>query len=302
MDESDPTPDQSIYFCERTGKGKYTEIGSQTFLENLRGDLNQQIILYIHGFNNMPEPDVFPRAEALQKLFNDAAAASKEDISYEVVVLLWPCDASLGMARKYWDDQKSSEMSSFGFSRMLERFMDWRSENNGTCFRPINILAHSMGNRVLRLTLKNWANDKGMLPALFRNIFMVAPDVANETLEKGNSGYFITQAARNVAVYYANDDLAMSASKVANLKNRVATRRLGHTGPERMDKVSDNVYAIDCDNVNNKYDRPKGHSYFLKTNGTKGSPGVVFKHIFNSCETGRIKCDPVTRRWELKKK
>jgi len=51
-------------------------------------------------------------------------------------------------------------------------------------------------------------------------------------------------------------------SKISYLKNKVASTRFGHTGPEEMKKVQANVYTIDCDNFNNKYDFPKGYSYF----------------------------------------
>ena len=53
-----------------------------------------------------------------------------------------------------------------------------------------------------------------------------------------------------------------------------------------MDKVRRNVFAIDCDNFNTKYDFPKGHSYFLSDRA--GKPGVVFKHIYKSIAQGRV--------------
>lgn len=64
-------------------------------------------------------------------------------------------------------------------------------------------------------------------------------------------------------VYHASDDLALHASKASNLNNKIASRRLGHTGPEDIDKTPKNVYSVDCDDVNNSYDLPKGHSYFV---------------------------------------
>jgi hypothetical protein len=74
----------------------------------------------------------------------------------------------------------------------------------------------------------------------------------------------------------------------------VASRRLGHTGPEDMGKVQNNVFAIDCDNFNNKYDRPKGHSYFLEDN--RGNAGKVFEHIFNTIKTGRVEVEDKKER------
>ena len=165
------------------------------------------------------------------------------------------------------------------------------------CYKRINVLAHSMGNRVLRGTLQAWdtydlANG---VPLIFRNTFLLAADMVNEALQEGQSGELICHASRNVIVYYASDDLALRASKAANLKNKVASRRLGHTGPEDIQKTPKNVYSVDCDDVNNVYDKPKGHSYF--TNGArKGAPGLVFNHIFDCLLSGRVFPDDQHKR------
>jgi esterase/lipase superfamily enzyme len=151
----------------------------------------------------------------------------------------------------------------------MEKFIAWRSSEkynpqDDPCLKRINVLAHSMGNRVLRQTLAAWYKydlPKG-LPLIFRNTFLVAADVVNETLQEGEPGELICHASRNVIVYHASDDLALRASKASNLKNNIASRRLGHTGPENMEKTPRNVYRVDCDDVNNLYDKPKGHSYF----------------------------------------
>ena len=150
-----------------------------------------------------------------------------------------------------------------------------------------------MGNRVLRLALDRWGRNYGGVPRAFRNIFMAAPDVANETLERGKPGQYIPDAARNVVVYYAADDFAMRASKISNLKNKVVTRRLGHTGPENMQRVPRNVYAVDCDDFNNRYDSPKGHAYFLTD--PDGNAGSVLMHMLYTLKTGRVDADAITR-------
>jgi len=49
--------------------------------------------------------------------------------------------------------------------------------------------------------------------------------IAGDSLWKINS-----QASRNVSVYYAFDDLALRSSKISILRNKVASRRQGHTG------------------------------------------------------------------------
>ncbi len=286
----------SVFFCKRLRAGRYREIGSIDFLEQLKKSKCRQILIYIHGFSNLPE-DVFAAVEEFQALCDK----SKKD---EVIVipLVWPCDNDLGIVKDYWDDQKAADQSAFSFARVLEKFLAWRSSEkynpqDKPCLKRVNLLAHSMGNRVLRETLSVWSKydlPKG-LPLIFRNTFMVAADVVNETLHKGNPGELICHASRNVIVYHASDDLALRASKVSNLKNKIASRRLGHTGPEDITKTPRNVYRVDCDDVNNLYDSPKGHSYF-RSGTTQGSPGEVFKHIFTCLVSGRVYPDDENRR------
>ena len=124
------------------------------------------------------------------------------------------------------------------------------------------------------------------VPLIFRNTFLVAADIENESIHRGEKGELICDASRNVVVYYASDDLALRASKAANLKNKIASRRLGHSGPENMALTPSNVYIVDCDDINNEYDL-KGHSYF-RSGPTPGQPGVVFDHIFECMQKGRV--------------
>ena len=287
---NDSEPASSVHFCERTDAGSYQEIYSHTLLQRLKESGAKQVFLYIHGFNNLPEEDIFPRAIILQELCDEARSNE-----IEVVPLIWPCDNDLGILKDYWDDQKAADASAIGFSRILGKFLSWRDgqvDAGDPCYKRINVIAHSMGNRVLRGTLESWARDYGPVQGVFRNIFMVAADVVNEALEKGNGGQYIPLACRNLTVYYASDDFALRSSKVSNLKNKIVSRRLGHTGPEDMRRISKNVYAIDCDEFNNTLDRPAGHAYFLRDNG--GNPSPVFIHMMRSMLTGRVDADEST--------
>jgi esterase/lipase superfamily enzyme len=279
------SPSNSVFYCERTSTDNYVEIGSEGLMSKLRESNAEQLLIFIHGFSNLPEPDIFPRAEKLQEYFN-----SKEPDLVQVVPLIWPCDNDFGVVKDYWDDQKSADKSAFAFARVLEKFMAWRDNapEDAPCLKRINILAHSMGNRVLRETLSKW-NKYDLasgVPLLFRNTFLMAADIVNESLEDDGGGLLISQSSRNVSVYFASDDLALRASKISNLRNKVASRRMGHTGPENMNKVQSNVYAIDCDNFNNKYDSPTGHTYFLDDGDD--NIGVVFEHMFNTIKSGRV--------------
>lgn len=278
----------SVFYCRRLGKDSYEEVGSFNLLSELKASPYRQLLVYIHGFSNLPEA-VFAGAAEFQELCDQAKAN-------EVLVLpvVWPCDDDQGIVQDYWDDQKSADASAYSLARMLARFLAWREDATSNpvddpCLKRINVLAHSMGNRVLRETLRVWHKYDlpGGVPLLFRNTYLVAADIENESIHKGKAGELISHASRNVVVYYASDDLALRSSKVANLKNRIASRRLGHTGPEDMGLTPANVYAVDCDDVNTAYDPPKGHSYF-RSGKVMGRPGKVFEHIWNTLVTGRV--------------
>lgn len=288
FDLANNAPSNSVFFCQRQADGHCIEVGGINFMSSLKSVDYRQLLLYIHGFSNLPR-DVFEAAAELQS-FCDARSARE----VLVVPVIWPCDNDLGLVKDYWDDQKSADGSSMALSRALCRFLEWRNSAHNEpeaapCLKRINVLAHSMGNRVLRETLYAW--DKYDLadgvPMIFRNTFLVAADIENESLERGQKGELICDASRNVVVYYASDDLALRSSKAANLKNKVASRRLGHSGPENMDKVPRNVYAIDCDDFNNSYDFPKGHTYF-RAGRDKQKPGVLFDHLFACIASGRV--------------
>lgn len=281
--------DQSIYFCQRLGENNYQEIGGNSFFNELKQNDSEDILLYIHGFNTQPE-GAFKIGEKLSNLCQQKSAKTNQ---VTVVTLIWPCGNQVGIIRDYFDDQQAADASAFAFMRLLEMFFAWRVKQDQLdtpCTKRINVLAHSMGNRVLRGAIKRvvrYYQQQGM-PLIFRNVFMIAADVVNETLEQGQDGQYIPESARNVVVYYASDDFALRSSKVANVKNGIASRRLGHTGPENMDKVPRNVYAIDCDDFNNRYDNPLGHTYFLNSDEGENMSGVLFDHLWQCLDTGRV--------------
>lgn len=288
FDLKNNAPGNSVFFCERGPTGVCTEIGGMNFLTRLKESKYRQILLYIHGFANLPE-DVFEAAIEFQAL---CEAKDKGEIL--VVPVIWPCDNDLGLVKDYWDDQKSADGSALSMARALNRFLEWRDSSlnepeSDPCLKRINMLAHSMGNRVLRETLCAWERYDltAGVPLIFRNTFMLAADIENESIHRNERGHLISVASRNVVVYHASDDMALRASKAANLKNKIASRRLGHTGPENMDLTPKNVYVVDCDDVNNAYDNPKGHSYF-RSGRKKGKPGLVFEHIYGCLKTGRV--------------
>ncbi|MDX2240227.1 MAG: alpha/beta hydrolase [Leptolyngbyaceae cyanobacterium bins.302] len=284
--------EQSVYFCRRNGANDYVEVGNRSFFSALKDSKAQQILLYLHGYSNLPEPAIFPTAERLQALFNQKANGQ-----VVVVPIIWPCDDDRGAVKDYFDDQIAADASDVAFARMFEKFLKWREVNStleNPCAKPINVLAHSMGNRVLRGAIARsieYFQPQGF-PLIFRNVFMSAADVSNNTLDFGQKGEYIAHSARNAIIYFAGDDLAMRASKVAN--SSITARRMGHTGPEQIAQVPRNVFALDCGDFNNIYENPVGHSYF--TTDPQGNPGLLFDHMWECIRRGRVPMEPANAR------
>lgn len=296
FDLNQNAPSNSAYFCRKNRGDDFVEIGCNNFMGELKESPARQLLFLLHGSCQLPETDIFPLAARLQELFE-----GKEKHLLLVVPVIWPCDNDFGVVRDHWDDRKSAAASAFAFARVLEMFMRWRKEqpDDELCLKRFNVLAHSLGSRVLLETLRVWKCFDMVrgVPLIFTNTFLVAPDLDSTCLERGASGEHICHASRNVTVYYAADDLVLRDGKNSNMMHRSLSRRLGITGPEDIDRIQANVYTVDCDNYNTLYDPPLGHTYFLDER--QGRPGRVFEHIYQSVKTTRVDTGPGIRQMVL---
>lgn len=274
---ANPVATSSLFFCQTQQDGggdgvaldkgdEAVEIGSQAFFNQLKEDQRSDVLVYIHGYNTFPA-DAFQNTRVLQRFFDD----SNLQTSVRVIPFVWPSE---GQLVEYYTDQRRADMTGFTLGRALDKFSDWRRNQQGDhpCFKPIHVLAHSMGNRVFSRALESFSGERQM-PRIFKNVFLFAADIVNEGLEPGQIGGNIARSARRVSVYHADDDLPLGGSKVANIAKW--SRRLGQQGPEDMSKIpGNNVFSIDCDSINGLYDRLLGHTYFKEDQA--GNPGKAF--------------------------
>ena len=322
LDDSRPYP--TGYFCEHEQEdaGEHEknagmheqedagkEIGLDRFLHRLQTAWNSQVLLYVHG--DSAPATVFQENERLQKHCDRA-----EPGLVQVVPVLWP--APDRRARTGGNDQDADAQPapaapggpiSVSVGDVLRTLLHRRDTRRPAERKRISVLAHGVGARVLRDALASWADDAGPPYGAFRNVFLVAADIGQHALETGQRGRCLSDAARNVTVYYANDDWAFS-STVTRRQPAAVTRRLGQAGPVDLSATAKNVYAVDCDDVY-ALDRDDGRGgvpgesdespYFLAGSaGSAGSddrekPGPVVTHLLHALRTGRVKADPATR-------
>lgn len=276
-----------VYFCVRREKDTYHELGPHEFFETLQKSPYKNILLFIHGENSLPEPDVFPIVEKLQSLFD------KYEQNYvQVVPLIWPCDSDHGIVQDYWNDRLSAEISAFSFIRALEHFQGRIFSNRMACLKGIHVLGHDLGCKVFENTVNVWTNNFGIgfFPLLFKNVFLVAGDVRNDIFRQDTVGQHISTSSRNVSIYYSASDMILSGTTPKQSRGSLGGIPLGITGPTYFVDTQSNVFSIDCSDVGTLYDPPLGHTYFL-TDGNEDLDlaGVVFDHIFETIRTGRPK-------------
>lgn len=255
----------SLFFCSMEEKGKKVEIGATEFFNRLKRAEHKSILVFFHGFNTLPD-SAMSIASRLQVILDGFHAETL------VVPAIWPCDNDFGVIKDYYDDKETADASGFAFARMISKFQAWQKSSKNPCLKNVSILAHSMGNRVLRSAFQRFKKrNGGYVPFLFSNIFMVAADVKDDCLEYGKSGQFIAEATRGLYVYYNPKDMALGLSKAAN---GFSGRRLGHQGVKNRDAVAKNIYELNCMNI--RSDDAKNHTYFLEH---KGSPTGTAKSL-----------------------
>lgn len=309
-------------FCKIQAEGRRraragdagNEIGLKEFLHRLRTTYESHVLLYVHGVGGPTA--VVQDTERLQKQCDHA-----EPGLVQVVPVLWPAPD-----RPDWIGRNNPEADAelapaapsgpiaVAVGDVLHTLLNRRDARPPAERKRISVLAHGVGARVLRDALASWADYAGPPYGAFRNVFLTAADIGWHALETGRSGRRLSDAARNLTVYYANDDWAFS-SPVTRRQYPAATRRLGQAGPADLAAVATNVYAVDCDDVYYTIDRDDFATesdtspYFLagrRSSGTPGpavsgdrddrkTPGPVVTHVLHSLRTGRVDADPATR-------
>lgn len=278
----------SMYYCERKSVNNYVYIGEKKFFQQLEQlPENTQILFYIHGFNDTGEARIFPHADLLEALINHHA----KEYLVKVIPLIWPCDNDpiFMLADDYYDDQIAADQSAIAFAQFFSNVELWLQKNshlNNNIQRKIHLFTHSMGARVLKNALNELAKTKSNILSTFINIFIAAPDLSNDALEAGQEGELIAKAAKQVVVYYASDDLALAASRLANLRYKITAKRLGRAGIRDLVKVAENIYQVNCNDFNHQFEPAIGHVYFLTDPWNRTSP--IITHVTQAIVKGAI--------------
>ena len=221
------------------------------------------MVFFIHGFNVQTEGMV-TSTDNMQTNF-DSSPQNQKDKDVLVVPVDWACTdgkTPIAFAFDYHPDQASSETAGKALWKLVSGL---KKENNA---HILNVIAHSMGNRVLRCVGKSAAEDSSwhtdalkegttLLQAapedlkgnenLFDNIFFVSADIPESVFDKPDAALVDDEEAehalqsgvaalavmtKRMHVLHADGhDRPLNASFLLNQEKWTGKARLGSRGP-----------------------------------------------------------------------
>jgi len=221
---------------------------------------SRDTIVFVHGYN-VSFREALTSAARLKRQFS----TSNGGPGVNVVAFSWPSDGSMMPYIAYGNDRQDAAASGPAFARGLLKLADFLrgSTPEEACDQRLHLVAHSMGNYVLRHTVQEYVHQaSGRPPRIFDQVFLMAADEDDDTFEYDYKLKPLTRLAKRVNVYFNNEDRAMAISD----KTKGNPDRLGDDGPRHPRGIPGKVSLIDVTPVVTGLIE---HSYFLD------SPRVV---------------------------
>ena len=248
----------------------------RSFAENLReavGENNKSILLFIHGFNVDFDSAVVRAAQmAVDIGFNENAPP--EESYYELgqpVLFSWP---NGGVPFSYVDDRRLAKKS----ATHLNAFLTLLTEETGAA--SLNIVVHSMGNRVLVNAIADFARDHAQSADADVTIRIIhaAADVDQGVYDKAMDAVERTAFKADYTVYASREDTALQASTRVNALTSLFHDRSGRLGEigENGIYVRKSVTSIDATGFATDL---FGHGYFSDAGNVINDIACVFHGV-----------------------
>lgn len=236
---------------EDRGKAR---LGSRQIFDQLARAMRAgaHTLCFLHGFN-VSFRESLVAGHRLHERYATAAGLN-------VVVFSWPSDGSMLPLLAYKSDRTDAAVSGAALSRALLKLRDFLAgirRGDDHCNARLHLLAHSMGNYVLRHGLQAFARESQSLPRLFDEIFMMAADEDHDAFEHEYKLARLPDLAQSVNVYFNRGDTALVVSD----RTKQNPARLGSRGPRAPHAVPGNVTLIDASGV---VEGLVEHSYFWR--------------------------------------
>ncbi|MCG6939092.1 MAG: alpha/beta hydrolase, partial [Gammaproteobacteria bacterium] len=232
-------------------------LGSTDIMARVRKEMmdnGRDTLIYIHGYNVTFKEALSAAAKLAANLKGHEGGNG-----INVVLFSWPSDGSAMPFLAYASDRQDAAPSGPAFARAFMKLADFLrgASSEEECDQKLHLLAHSMGNYVLRHAVQEIrSNYPGRPPRVFDQIFMMAADEDDDTFEHDYKLAILPRLGRRVNVYFNHGDIALQISD----KTKGNPDRLGTDGPRLPQQVPAKVSQIDCTPV---VSGPVEHSYYL---------------------------------------
>lgn len=207
-----------------------------------RGDL----LVFIHGYS-YTFSDEMEAIETLKKQYIDNADSPISNL----IMLSWPGSKSM-FPYTYFDDRKNSIDAGMVFYKMMQKYYEFIKQvladpELSFCGQRIHIMAHSMGNRLLRSALVCMKSSN--LMRVIDQVLLLNADVSFDAFEKEDESlYKLTKIANRITVYTNKSDDVLA---ISTLTKNILSPRLGKNGPINIDNLPPNVTIVDCTKAKN---------------------------------------------------
>ncbi len=214
--------------------------------EEMKG--GRDTIIMIHGYATSFRQAI----EGAQKT-KEAYGA----LNPNIVLFSWPSDGRHA-PHDYGNDRHDAKASGLAFARGLMKLLDFLQQGD-PCGRRIHLLAHSMGNYVLRNALQELEKmvPGATMPCVFDNILSMAADEDADALDCPEKWGRLAQLCRGLHIYINRYDKALLGSDLT--KGNPA--RMGNIGPARPKDLPNGVTVIDVSGTDGLLDIV-GHGYY----------------------------------------
>ncbi|MGF1611128.1 MAG: alpha/beta hydrolase [Kiloniellales bacterium] len=233
--------------------GVERQLGSEQIFETLRRIMAEgdgETLIYLHGYANTMQSALERAAELKVRYQHD----TKKPLT--VFAFCWPTDGRMVPFLSYHSDRNDARMSGIAIARAMLRLRDWLAKlreqaaeqgERERCTKRPHLVAHSMGNYALRHAVQAVRSEMtGNLQRLFDQVFLMASDEDDDTLEKDYKLGILPDLCKAVHVYYATKDVPLD--ELADI-TKMLPDRLGTEGPRSKDGLHRKINLVDCTDV-----------------------------------------------------
>lgn len=264
--------------------GTHTDLEQSTFgssktfvaLRERMMKAQSDTIIFIHGYN-VSFCTALRSALEMQKNFG----SHRNPVN--LALFSWPSDGSMMSWLAYASDRRDAAASGPAFARGLLKVGDFLRalSPDQSCGRELHLVAHSMGNYVLRHALQHMRSETASrLPRLFDHIFLVAADEDEDAFEHDHKLKLLPNLAKCVHVYFNRGDLPIALSDTT----KGNPPRLGADGARVPSQLPAKVSQIDCSLV---VQGTVEHSYYIDTPAVVEDMAQVINGTDADCSPNR---------------